>query len=273
MHTVVDSFQWVQHALAKILSVRGNREVAPEFIGRILNKRVTMTTAFSGVEAPVVSADVIQRALRQFFDKLNVPSNEGLKIESLAAVEINTICQAEIKHAEIASNMSRGMSAEEAFNAPASRCCFRSVMDFLPDNVLQQLPALRDDRARVRDLILSSSNHMKTYAFCVVHNRQCIWRVGDIHVAGVMCTDDSSMGLQMGEAGKAAETFWAWSAAREFFKEPMIVRERQDVLRCQGASLPPQLQGHLQCHHRSSKPWLGIPAHAQEGSLCPRQCR
>ena len=65
-----------------------------------------------------------------------------------------------------------------------------------------------EDVATIKQKINASA--LTTNLWCVKHGRKCRVPFADWHTAGSPCTDFSTYGLGMRQAGRTFRFFWAW---------------------------------------------------------------
>lgn len=105
----------------------------------------------------------------------------------------------------------------------------KSVQDFLPDNVWNQICAVPPEMyEQRRDIIMSCE--MRTTFRCMICHGQCQTARADIHCAGTPCIHDSTIGplvggRRRGNKGKDAWIMVAFAKQRRVLKEPFFVSE------------------------------------------------
>ncbi|CAK0814285.1 unnamed protein product [Prorocentrum cordatum] len=173
---------------------------------------VRASTAFSGMDAPVVSLGMIATALTAYTDARadradrRAPAR-GLQVASVFAVENNAACQKELLHSP---------------DGPG--CLVDDVTSFVNPASLrdaQQLPAASCSE-RLQTIL---HKPMLKKAWCVRHGRLCKAARAHIHVAGHPCVHRSSYGNREGMSGAANIAFYSWTSHRRLMREPILISD------------------------------------------------
>ncbi len=191
--------------------VRGSATSATPRL-RHAHSTMTYSTAFSGVDTPTVSLNIIHHELDcDPHRPLDHPRN-------LAAIEFN-------QHA-----------ADELILIPnPPECVFNDVSDFASDEIKQVVGKL-DDGAEYEiswsDLkaMIYQPGAVGLTAWCSRHRRMCRYKRGSCHVAGTPCTDWSPQGKCRGLAGRTSGFFQIWCVMRLLLKELVLILENVSAL-------------------------------------------
>ena len=191
--------------------VRGSATSATPRL-RHAHSTMTYSTAFSGVDTPTVSLNIIHHELDcDPHRPLDHPRN-------LAAIEFN-------QHA-----------ADELILIPnPPECVFNDVSDFASDEIKQVVGKL-DDGAEYEiswsDLkaMIYQPGAVGLTAWCSRHRRMCRYKRGSCHVAGTPCTDWSPQGKCRGLAGRTSGFFLIWCVMRLLLKELVLILENVSAL-------------------------------------------
>ena len=95
--SLTSAFQWVHSALDRILHT--SLLTSTELLAVFANRRLTCSSAFSGIGTPEVAHQVITRSTQAYFKNAIPHTGEQatLNITTAYAVEWNTACRAELK--------------------------------------------------------------------------------------------------------------------------------------------------------------------------------
>jgi len=131
-----------------------------------LLSKVTVSTAFSGIDSPRVASLSITNYINTAI-LTSVPIGSGLQMDFVRSVEWNKHCQEELLNFDkILQTEGGGINAGEP-------CLFADIMSFLKDTTIQQVNQFErsGDRLQMKACILGAPT--KRSAFCMRHNRIC----------------------------------------------------------------------------------------------------
>jgi len=184
-----------------------------------------MSTAFTGIDAPGLAANLLGRALECVMRDVHGDATATRPVlMHTHATEWDTECQAEI----LSSHMHKPF------------CCFRNIREFYPDSIqawTKNIETRAKNGTSVRGVYnallpsIQSGHGCKSAAYCIVHKGVCdLSRSGppaDFHIAGTPCTDESPMKIHKQGAldGRTALYFLVWIALRLREQEKIIIQE------------------------------------------------
>ena len=201
-----DLFSWPTHAFEVVTASFGTNALLT--LARKM-RGTTLSTAFSGVDAPGSAACMITHALRQ-----HVSSACPVK-------EIPHVHATEWQHE----------SQLELLNHPnPPMCLYDDIETFYSPEVrkaIEDLKCRQKATISLEDMrpLIFSGKAVQLHSHCLKCRKMCRIRSSSIHVAGPPCIDYAPMGLCGREAGVATTVFVAWCCLRKKMQEPIIVHE------------------------------------------------
>lgn len=213
---LIHAFSWPEHALQTIQSSRFAATV--QSVGESAHQRLaalrdamdgdTLSTAFSGIDAPATAIHMICDALDQ------QPSARQTKLIVTSAVEYLAESQNELLMLS---------------KSNPQFCCFGDITSFYRQEikgVVEEMSKKAYPAAfEALKPVIKSGKAMPLTSYCRRHDKMCRMQPARRHVAGTPCTDHSSMGKREGQDGKTAICYLAWVGLRLALQEPIIVQE------------------------------------------------
>ena len=213
---LIHAFSWPEHALQTIQSSRFAATV--QSVGESAHQRLaalrdamdgdTLSTAFSGIDAPATAIHMICDALDQ------QPSARQTKLIVTSAVEYLAESQNELLMLS---------------KSNPQFCCFGDITSFYRQEikgVVEEMSKKAYPAAfEALKPVIKSGKAMTLTSYCRRHDKMCRMQPARRHVAGTPCTDHSSMGKREGQDGKTAICYLAWVGLRLALQEPIIVQE------------------------------------------------
>eukprot|EP00974_Lingulodinium_polyedra_P090333 8761446-Lingulodinium_polyedra.AAC.1 len=189
VNSLADACHWPKDAIGELEDNEGVG-VLRELIAAMAD--TTITTAYSGIDAPGTALNLVTASLAQRF-----PDERVAPPRHLSDTEWNKEAQLELltMHAKDDSHLFGDI--DSFFNANMQT----SAKDLLktPEIALEVMsPAIRSGHA------------VGTAAYCMRHGKRCQHPAGKIHVAGATCTAFSTRGLQRGAADPTIVHLLAW---------------------------------------------------------------
>ena len=209
VHSMKDAFAWADYALAVLEALQGPlKELTGECVATTIADRFreeTISTSFSGIDAPFVAIEVICSSLRYKLGAHVRMPNNIFAIEWFAK------------------------SRSVLVRAPTPpRCIFEDISGFLRPAAKNVMDALENagqmSFANVLPLIMTPGV-INLEAQCTVHGGECRVGTAKCQVAGTPCGDYSKMGAMKKDQGKTMRHYAVWLAMRRELQEPTILHE------------------------------------------------
>ncbi len=175
----------------------------------------TVSTAFSGIDAPGVSYGVIGQAISDLlFEK------EGVRLPPPAPQHLNGV----ERDSECISELLTSPHGPD--------CLFTDINCMWADPIKRWIDKVSKQRCPgVADALtpaVMSGRACKRTAWCARHKRMCEVRAARTHYAGTPCVDESSMGSMGGALdGRSGVSFLCWLAQRRMHQD----HSRQNSIR------------------------------------------
>lgn len=201
---VIDSMGWAVQGVRQFGAqlLRPGTDVAEAtniLLHLVVGRRISVSTAFSGVGTPELSIRLLASALNS-----HTGATVPLLIEYLFGIEKRESCQEELLH---------------LYDGP--QCLFADQIGFICDG-----SRVKDDSppAFVRKVVFES--RVFDSLWCIRHGDTCVCRRADLHIAGTPCTDFSSMNSKRKLlSGNKNRYYFAWVRHRRHLREPTWVHE------------------------------------------------
>ena len=211
---VVDSMSWALQGVNRFAAslLRGSSSTASEkadeakqlLLHIVSGRSLTISSAFSGIGTPELSARLLVSALNSHISSL-FGTHVPMTVKSVWGIEKRASCQEELLHME---------------GGPA--CLFEDQAGFI-DIGWSRITA-RSSVSFVRNLILHG--RVLPSGWCLRHGDQCYCLRADLHVAGTPCTDFSSMNSKRKLIHGSKNKLWyAWVRHRRVLMEPVWLHE------------------------------------------------
>lgn len=210
---VVDSMSWavqgVQRFATSLLrsgissggttSDRAN-EAMQVLLQIVSGRSLTLSSAFSGIATPELSARLLVSALNS-----HTSAPRPMTVTSIFAIEKRESCQEELLHME---------------HGPT--CLFRDQTEFIGIDWSQITSSSSVDF--VRSLILKG--RVSANGWCIRHGHQCPCLKAHLHIAGTPCVDFSAMNSKRKQiSGDKNKLWYAWVCHRRALMEPVWLHE------------------------------------------------
>jgi len=136
------------------------------FAFMVLLSKVTVSTAFSGIDSPRVASLSITNYINTAI-LTSVPIGSGLQMDFVRSVEWNKHWQEELL------NFDKMLQTEGGGINAGEPCLFGDILSFLKDTTIQKLDRFEalGQRLEMKACILGAPT--KRSAFCIRHNRIC----------------------------------------------------------------------------------------------------
>ena len=200
-------FSWIEHFFQAVERKWGedHKNKLMHRVAKSINVG-TLSTAFSGVDAPGTAMLMIRHCLGRLLHE-EVP---GMML--LSAIEWGNASQL------------------ESMNHPEPpQCLFSAISDFYQDGVREIIQtATRNQEPITYEMlkpVILSGKAMTLEAFCLVHQRLCKIKCSKCHVAGPPCVDWSRAGAHLRDAGRTTQHMMAWFGLRRALQEPLVGHE------------------------------------------------
>ncbi len=202
VRTLDDIFDWPKHGL--LCAEKLDRAAASVIAERL--GRDTMSTSFSGIDAPGTARTMLHRELEERLGrKVTMGAHEW-------AIDSDLDCRRELEcHPDAANHI------------------FGDIREFWQPSVAAALAAMkrRGEKLTYHKLIgmVKSRKSVKTEAYCYRHQRPCCLSRTRFTAAGPPCTPFSSMGKQLKTEDESMEATMCWFAIILCFLFPVIFYE------------------------------------------------
>ncbi len=205
--TLLDVFAWPRANL--VLAQHRHPDWLDQDVVDIANtslQDLTISTAFSGIDCPGISLNMLVEELHHVFPALP-------HVRNLCAIEAHAECIRELML------MPHG---------PAH--VFGNILDFCTDALRARLDVeTRYDYDEMRALILQPGQVLLKAACrscaCVGKACRCAFACARLHIAGTPCTDFSSLGAMLAKNGPTISFFLVWTQMRYELMEELILLE------------------------------------------------
>ncbi|CAK9108164.1 unnamed protein product, partial [Durusdinium trenchii] len=164
----------------------------------------TISTSFSGIEAPHTASCANRVALAEFLDidqKL-VPMPRLLHM-----IEWDVQNRAELM----------------IIARQTGSCLFGDIASFFRKELQETIQMIKDNPAMVADIlapVIAGGNAMVNHSWCYYHQKQCCIKTAVRHTAGTSCVPFSRRGVNLGLKDVATLYSLAWIDLRLLLQEP-----------------------------------------------------
>ena len=204
VRSLADAFHWPKDAICELEDNEGIG-VLKSLIDTMAS--TSITTAYSGIDAPGTALNLLTASLAQRF-----PDERVAPPRHLSDTEWSREAQLELLTMHEKDDSHLFGDIDTFFNANLQTCAKGLLKT--PKIALEVLsPAIRSGQA------------VDTVAYCLRHGRRCQHPAAKIHVAGTTCTAFSPRGLQRGKDDPTIVHFLAWVGLRLKILEPIIIQE------------------------------------------------
>ena len=206
VRSITDAFAWPRAYCSESAKVSAELRYVRERIGKL-----KLGTFFSGVCTPSCSLEALSTSIPNLMscNESGVGGVGGqLEWEYCSACEWDAECRMEL-----------------ACLPRPPQCIFRDIAEFLKPHIRASVDALGDAPTwkQLRSLITEDS--IRDDAFCVRHNKFCVFQFCSLIIAGTPCVDFSSWGSQKHENGKSAVFLLTFAMLIRKWRIPQVIME------------------------------------------------
>ena len=210
--SILEGYEWHDHAVKVLAAASGDDDddSDPSELEHVLKMAAgdTMSTAFSGIEAPHTASCANRLAMSRVLGR-EVPMPRLLHM-----IEYDPQNQQELLL----------LSKQTGNHA----CLFGDIASFYRPELGDVLAELKQKPMLCVEILgplIASGRAVKSSAFCLTHQKMCCLRTAKRHIAGTSCTPYSRRGAGLGLMDFATVHSLCWIALRLLLQEPDVTNE------------------------------------------------